>query len=59
MPVAPNLPWPPRDFAADFEARFEHIEATLSELRATIRGYVAGVETASRSEGERSTESRD
>lgn len=57
MPNTLNLPLPPRDFAAFIEERFELIEVTLAEVRAAARGYVAGIETMSRSEGRKFAES--
>ena len=39
-----NLPLPPRDFIARVDADIERLEVHLGELRATLRGYFAGVE---------------
>lgn len=57
MPTVLNLPWPPRDFAAFVEDRFELIEVTLAEVQAAVRGYVAGIETVTRSDGRQSAAS--
>lgn len=39
-----NLPLPPRDFIAKVDSDIERLEVHLGELRATLRGYFAGVE---------------